>query len=317
MSAVEVRGLFREFTAGAGKRPVNALDGLDLTVAAGEIRGLLGPNGAGKTTLCKILSTVLLPTAGTARVLGYDVVTGTDRVKHSIGIVFGGDRGLYGRLTAAQNLKFWGALYGLRGAQLRRRTGELLERTGLAGHAGQRVDLFSRGMKQRLHLARGLIADAPVLILDEPTVGMDPVAARDFRVLIRELRAAGRTVLLTTHDLAEAEAVCDHITLIDHGRELLTGGPDHIGAVIFRLERIDAAGVSSELETELRGMPGVVSLVRRAPTRVRIETDDPQRHRAVLLRLVQAGVTELSTGRPGLEEVYLHVIGDRAMRVDR
>src|SRR6266487_781075 len=207
-TAVEVREIRRSFTP-RKREPVVALDGVSLSIPAGEVHGLLGPNGAGKTTLVKIRSTVLLPTSGTAQVLGHDVVEETRAVRPLIGIVFGGERGLYTRLTARQNLEYWGALYRLSSATIRQRSAALLERVGLVDRADQRVEEFSRGMKQRLHLARGLMGDAKVLFLDEPTTGMDPLAAREFRTLVGELKGEGRTILLTTHDLVEPEP-CGH-----------------------------------------------------------------------------------------------------------
>src|SRR5918995_4693652 len=154
MPAVEVEEISRVFEPRKKPRVV-ALDGISLAIPAGEIHGLLGPNGAGKTTLVKILATVLLPTSGRARVLGHDVVEETKTVRPLIGIVFGGERGLYTRLTARQNLEYWGALYKLSPGASRERAQQLLERMGLAARADQRVEEFSRGMKQRLHLARG------------------------------------------------------------------------------------------------------------------------------------------------------------------
>src|SRR6266536_4839246 len=178
--AVDIADLVREFTV--RKKPaIRALDGVSLSVPRGEVHGLLGPNGAGKTTLVKILSTVLLPTSGRAAICGHDVVEQSRAVRPLIGIVFGGERGLYTRLTARQNLEYWGALYRLPASEVKGRADSLLERVGLTERADQRVEEFSRGMKQRLHLARGLIGDAKVLFLDEPTTGMDPLAAREFR----------------------------------------------------------------------------------------------------------------------------------------
>ncbi|ONK16050.1 ABC transporter ATP-binding protein [Streptomyces sp. MP131-18] len=317
-TAVETRSLTRSYGTGRrGGSEVYALRGVDLSVGQGEVHGLLGPNGAGKTTLCRILSTILLPTSGTARIMGRDVVRDADAVKRCIGIVFGGDRGLYGRLTVGDNLRFWAALYGLRGTGLRRRCQALLERMGLAHRADDRVDTLSRGMKQRLHLARGLVADPPLLILDEPTVGMDPVAAQDFRVLVDGLRADGRTILLTTHDMAEAEAVCDRVSLVDHGRIIATRAPAGIGALISRYERIEARGVPAEVAAALPDIPGVVTVRAAAGERLRIETEDTSATRAVLRRLVAEDVTEVATSRPTLEEVYLHLIGERGMTVER
>src|SRR5215469_1969877 len=298
MEAVQAHRLVRTYGGGRGRQAdsVVALNGIDLTIDEGEVHGLLGPNGAGKTTLCKILATVLLPTAGTARVCGYDVVSQSGQVKRAIGVVFGGDRGLYGRLTARQNLQFWAALYGLHGAELRTRVDALLERVGLLDSSGRHVEGFSRGMKQRLHLARGLVADPRVLILDEPTAGMDPVAARDFRVLVEQLRYERRSILLTTHDMAEAEAICDRVSLIDRGALLVTGRPGEIGQLVSRYVRIDATGVSEDLRNRLSGTRGVVSVRQTGGDRTRVEAEHGCTSE-VLALLVASGVTDLATGQ--------------------
>ncbi|MGW2699883.1 ABC transporter ATP-binding protein [Streptomyces sp. NPDC001340] len=316
--AIEVTALTREF--GSRRRPgatVSALRGIDLTVRTGEVHGLLGPNGAGKTTLCKILTTVLLPSGGTARVCGHDVAAAPRAVKPLIGIVFGGDRGLYGRITPRQNLTLWGALYGLHGRELARRVDGLLERVGLSERAGDRVDGFSRGMKQRLHLARGLVSDPRVLILDEPTTGMDPLAAFDFRTLVHELRTEGRTVLITTHDMAEAEAVCDQVTLIDRGQVLVTDRPEVLARQMSAYECVQAAGVPAAVAEELRRLTGVSSVDRTPDGRITVEISAAETTSEVLRRLVAAGVTSLATVSPGLAEVYRHLVRDRGMRVDR
>ncbi|MEV5387393.1 ABC transporter ATP-binding protein [Streptomyces sp. NPDC052721] len=318
VDAIVMEDLTRSYTdrRGGAAKEVHALRGLSLTVGAGEVHGLLGPNGAGKTTLCRILTTVLEPTAGRATVLGHDVVRDARAVRRSIGLVFGGDRGLYGRLDARQNLRFWGAMYGLRGRPLRARTEELLDRVGLAERAASRVDTFSRGMKQRLHLARGLVGDPRVLILDEPTVGMDPVAALDFRALVAELRAERRTVLLTTHDMAEAAAVCDRVTLIDRGRPVVTENPAAIGRLLSGYERIVAEDVPAGLVPALEAVAGVVE-VRHDPGTGRLEaqTRDSAAAAQALGLLAGAGVHRVTTAPPGLEEVYLRLVGGRGMAV--
>src|SRR5438067_4102861 len=256
VQAVDVREITRVFTP-RRRAPVTALDGVSLSIPSGEVHGLLGPNGAGKTTLVKILSTVLLPTSGRASVCGHDVVGDTKAVRPLIGIVFGGERGLYTRLTARQNLEYWGALYRLPAREVKERAAALLSRVGLDERADQRVEEFSRGMKQRLHLARGLVGDAKVLFLDEPTTGMDPLAAREFRRLVVELKGEGRTILLTTHDMVEAELVCDRVSLIDHGRILATETPRSLGTLISRFQRIDVEGAPASLLGELGELPGV------------------------------------------------------------
>ncbi|WP_405773760.1 ABC transporter ATP-binding protein [Streptomyces sp. NBC_00859] len=316
MNAVVTQDLSRHYVErrSGSQREVTALEGVALTVERGEVHGLIGPNGAGKTTLCKILSTVLEPSSGRASVLGLDVVREARAVRRSIGLVFGGDRGLYGRLSARENLQFWGSMYGVGGSELRRRADELLERVGLAERAGSRVDTFSRGMKQRLHLARGLIGSPQLLLLDEPTVGMDPVAALDFRTLIDELRAENRTILLTTHDMAEAAAVCDRVTLIDHGKLVVTESPATIGRLVTRFERITVRQAAPGLLDLVRDLPGVAGAECDGDT-LSLETDGGEATSAALAVLVGAGARHISTSHPGLEEVYLHLVGRRGMTV--
>ena len=313
MSAVITENLGRTYKS--PDKTVEALIGVSLRFAEGEVSGLLGPNGAGKTTLVKILSTVLLPTTGHASVLGHDVATNTAAVRPLIGIVFGGDRGLYWQLTARETLEYWAALYNVPPRETKARTTALLERVGLGTWADARVETYSRGMKQRLHLARGLISNARVLFLDEPTIGMDPLAARDFRNLVRELKAEGRTILLTTHDMAEAEAVCDRVALIDHGRVLAVETPASLAQLVSQHERIDFehADPAGFLD-HLRALPGVSGVAPDGLTH-RVSLSDGTQVRAVLAFLVAAGVTSLSTSRPSLEEVYVHVIGDRGLKV--
>ena len=316
MEAVEVEEITRVFEPRRRSATrVVALDDVSLSVPAGEIHGLLGPNGAGKTTLVKILSTVLLPTSGKARVLGHDVVDDTHAVRPLIGIVFGGERGLYWRLTGRQNLEYWGALYKLSARGAKERSQYLLERVGLADKADERVEEYSRGMKQRLHLARGLIGDGKVLFLDEPTTGMDPLAAREFRTLIGELRDEGRTILLATHDMVEAEMVCDRVTLIDRGKIIATESPRTLGQVLSRFQRIDVEGASEAVLADLRALPGVSSVTAVDGAGTRIEVDEEGASQLVLERLVAAGVTSVRTSLPSLEEVYVQLIGERGMDV--
>ena len=204
MGAIEARDLVRTYKTSTGifrRRAVEveAVRGVSFEIANGELFGLLGPNGAGKTTTIKMLITLLIPTSCSASVLGYDVVKDAREVRKRIGYVFGGDRGLYERLPAIDNLRYFAELYGVPPREQRRRIDELLELVGLKGREKEKVEGYSKGMRQRLHIARGLIHDPPVLFLDEPTIGVDPVGARELRGTIASLAQAGKTVLLTTH----------------------------------------------------------------------------------------------------------------------
>jgi len=313
---VSTHGLRREFRARRSKSgPVVALDGVDLSIERGEIHGLLGPNGAGKTTLVKILTTILIPTGGTATVLGHDVVDEVREVRRRIGLVFGGDRGLYTRLTARQNLAYWAALYDVPGPVAGPRIDWLLERVGLGGRADDRVEEFSRGMKQRLHLARGLVGDPEVLFLDEPTVGLDPMASLRFRELVSEIRSEGKTVFLTTHDMAEAEAVCDRVSLIDRGRILATESPAKLGLWINRFEWVEVRDAPEALLLEIRSMVGVATVETGPDGWTRIQPDADGVAHAVLREVVAAGISSVRTGSPSLEDVYLHVMGGRGMEL--
>ena len=187
--AVEAIDLRRTFTTRSGtfrrtRKDVEAVKGVSFEIAPGELFGLLGPNGAGKTTTIKMLITLLIPTSGQANVLGHDVVNDVREVRRRIGYVFGGDRGLYERLSGLDNLRYFSELYGVAPREQKKRIGELLELVGLTGREGEKVEGYSRGMRQRLHIARGLLHDPDVFFLDEPSIGIDPVGARELRATI-------------------------------------------------------------------------------------------------------------------------------------
>src|SRR3954468_10010772 len=211
---------------------VDAIRGVSFEVERGELFGLLGPNGAGKTTMIKVLRTLLLPSSGSARVLVFDVGRQARQVRGRIGYVFGGDRGLYDRLSAADNLRYFADLYKVPARDRRRRIDELLELVDLKGREGERVETYSRGMKQRLHIARGLLHDPEILFLDEPTIGLDPVGARELRDTIAGLHASGKTILLTTHYMYEADALCQRIAVIANGSFAAEGTPKDLKAVV-------------------------------------------------------------------------------------
>src|SRR5213596_923647 len=230
MAVVEALDLHRTYRTHTGTlrrrvKEIEAVRGVSFAIGKGELFGLLGPNGAGKTTTIKMLITLLIPTSGTARVLGHDVVDDPTWVRARIGYVFGGDRGLYERLSAFDNLRYFAELYGVDPRRQRARIAEMLELVGLTGRENEKVEGYSRGMRQRLHIARGLLHDPEVIFMDEPSIGLDPVGARELRQTVRSLVDAGKTVLLTTHYMFEADALCDRIAVINAGRIVAEGTP--------------------------------------------------------------------------------------------
>src|SRR5256712_6641640 len=200
VGAIELRDVRRVFRTSTGTlrrhtKEILALDGLSLEVVEGELFGILGPNGAGKTTTIKVLTTLLIPTAGSATVLGLDVVRDAKEVRRKIGFVFGGERGLYYRLSGRDNLRYFAELYAVPPREIPSRVEELLDLVDLRDRGDERVEGYSRGMKQRLHLARTLLHRPRVLFLDEPTIGLDPIGARELRKIVSQLHESGATII--------------------------------------------------------------------------------------------------------------------------
>ena len=238
--AIDVRGVRRVYKA--KPKPVVALDGIDLEVAPGELFGLLGPNGAGKTTLIKILTTLLLPSEGTARVFGFDVATQTTQVRRIMNIVSGGEQSGYGLLQVREQLWMFSQFYGVPVRDGWRRVDQLIEAVGLVEQRHQKISGLSTGQRQKLNLARALINDPWILFLDEPTLGLDVSAARAVRELIQEWRAAvpGRTILLTSHYMAEVDELCDRLAIVDRGGSW-PSGPRKSSSTGSRADRSSAS----------------------------------------------------------------------------
>jgi ABC-2 type transport system ATP-binding protein len=316
IEAVDLVRTYRTHTGVLRRRrlDVEAVKGVSFAVAPGELFGLLGPNGAGKTTTIKMLITLLLPTAGTARVMGHDVVTDTNEVRKRIGYVFGGDRGLYDRVSALDNLRYFAELYGVDPAEQRRRIAALLEMVGLTGREQEKVEGYSRGMRQRLHVARGLLHDPQVIFLDEPSIGLDPVGARELRQTIKSLVEAGKTVLLTTHYMFEADALCDRIAVINDGRIVAMGtGASLKEAVANRtIIEIETFGVSGDSLAALRADPDVVEVNVEERDQSQILLVQSETGTAITQRLLaKLGDTRIGkvVGRePTLEDAYVHLI---------
>jgi ABC-2 type transport system ATP-binding protein len=325
VAAIELRDVRRTYRSSKGLFAQGtvvreALRGITLDVNDGELFGLLGPNGAGKTTLVKILATVLLPSSGSVQIFGTDIVRHPNGVRPRIGLVFGGERGLYGSLSGRDTLRFWGELYRVAPASLQRRVQDVLALVGLTDRADERVETYSRGMKQRLHLARGILHEPRLLLLDEPTIGLDPVASNEIRQLVRTLSASGITILLTTHYMAEAETLCHRVGFINDGAMLVVSAPQ-------ALTRASAERVVVEVIVELNRVTALrADLVRIYDLTVRdlaqsdgaitLRVEAPRSQLSALMREIAAHEPRgLATIEPTLEDVYLHLMGDRGMRV--
>jgi ABC-2 type transport system ATP-binding protein len=302
-SALVVHGVVKEFGRGAKLR--RALDEVSLEVPPGQICGVLGPNGAGKTTLVRVCSTMLRPERGTVRVAGFDVVTQTADVRRSIGVVLGGDRGLYPRLTGSENLEYWGSLFRLRRPAACRRAAELLELVGLADRGGDRVSTYSRGMKQRLHLARGMVGDPQVLFLDEPTTGLDPIGIHSLHEIVVDLSARGVTILLTTHDMAEAEALCAQVLLVSLGRILLRGAPGELEIPSRVRVSVDVGGLPEARYRELALLTGVLTFSLRPGGTARFGLDSKEHAAELSSRAQVAGADRLGVAPASVEDAYL------------
>lgn len=321
--AIHTEALRRDFVARKGfffneVTRTEALRGVDLTVERGQIFGLLGPNGAGKTTLTKILSTLLLPTSGRAEVLGLDVATDALKLRPRLGLVLGGERGLYTRINGRENLRFFADLYGVPLESRDRRIDALLDRVGLADAAERRVEEYSRGMKQKLHIARGLLHHPEVLFLDEPTIGLDPKSARETRKLIRSLVGEGVTIFLTTHYMFEAEELCERLAILSRGRivarDTIAGLSRLVGG--DRTLEAEAHGFEDREVTRVKGLPGV--------SRVLTEEFGPLERMTLRVRtgeLTVAGLTSALPGHPelavrerrtSLEDIYLDLVEEEA-----
>ena len=283
----------------------------------GMVFGLLGPNGAGKTTAVRILSTLLTPTSGRAEVMGHDVASEAGRVRRDIGLVLGGERGLYGRLTGFENLRYFAVLGHVSRGDTRRLTREALDRVGLLEAAHTRVERYSRGMKQRLHVARGLLTSPKVLFLDEPTIGIDPIGAQEIRRIVPELAAEGVTILLTTHYMFEADSLCDRIALIDRGRLVVEGTPAEVRREFsnIRVLEVTLNEPLPGLQDQVSALPGVkrVNLsmdgLRQKLTVTVVPNAEKQGLSHIQSTVGEGPLASVVSRDPTLEEAYLSILG--------
>jgi len=292
-----------------------AVDHVNFSIDRGELFGLLGPNGAGKTTTVKMLATLLEPTSGTAFVEGFNVVKQPRKVQERINMVTGGERMLYFRLTGRENLRYFSDLYGVPRDVAQRRIRNILEMVGMTGRENDYVEQYSKGMRQRLQIARGLVNDPLVLLLDEPTIGLDPHIARDIRAFVREelVRKRGKTVLLTTHYMHEAEELCDRVAIIDRGRIVALDTPERLKDSVSKETslRLTVLGDISKLELLLKKAEGVsaysVHQEESGDVTATILTKDESSASTVISEMLRASVIvrRLETRKPTLEDVFI------------
>jgi ABC-2 type transport system ATP-binding protein len=295
---------------------VYAVQGVSFDVQAGEVFSLLGPNGAGKTTTISMVSCLLAPTQGDVRVMGHSVKSDPMAVKAAIGVV-PQEIALYEDLSARENLTFWGKMYGLRGGALKQRVDEVLEVIGLGERQKGRVSKFSGGMQRRLNIGIALLHKPQVLILDEPTVGIDPQSRRNILDSVKELNRAGTTLLYTTHYMEEAQELSNHIAIMDHGKIIAYGTHEELVKIVGEMDRITLTinTESAKVSERWQATEGVEQVTAEDGT-VELLVDDSN---LVLPHLfetaTQAGVriTSVDIQEPNLETVFLHLTG-RALR---
>lgn len=313
--SVEVNDLRREFKGKEG--PVVALDGVSLDVQEGEIFGVLGPNGAGKTTMIRILSTLLLPTSGSAKVMGFDVSSEAEKVRRVINMASGAEKAGYDFISAKRNLWFFSQLYGIPSDLAEKRISELSERLGLTKYLERKFYALSTGYRQRATIARAFINEPRVVFLDEPTIGLDVMTARSIREFLNdEARDHGRTIILATHNMAEVEAICDRVAIVDRGTIIARGAPEELkrslGAPALVME-VTPPQSSFEVLTSVPGVKGFTSATEdeRGLSTVQVVVDSDEGARGAEEALRKGGMKVLASWRKQatLEEVFVALVG--------
>ncbi len=320
---IDVKGLVRKYQSSSGilhqkKKETVAVDHIDLEVRRGELFGLLGLNGAGKTTTIKVLTTLLLPTEGSVKILGYDVVKQSMEVRKRIGLILGGERGLYYRITARQNLRYFADIYGVPIGIRDKRVAEVLEKVDLTDKADTRVEDYSRGMKQRLHIAKGIVHDPELIFMDELTIGLDPQAARDARDMAKALVTEGKTILLTTHYMYEADELCDRIGVITKGKIVAMNTPEALKSLVrdTSVIEVEGFGITNDDLESLKGLDGVRTVSANMcedKQTFRIQVGEPAGMLPKVTHLLKdRKVIGMRVKEPTLEDAYLWLVREDA-----
>jgi len=310
--AKPIKRLFRKIK---GKETILAVNDVSFKIKDGELFGLLGPNGAGKTTLTKMLCTLLWPNDGTAQVNGHDIRGEPGQVRASIGTVLDVYMGWYGRLSCRQNLLFYAQLFGIRPPCVRRRISEVLELVGLTEKADDWQQKLSSGMKRKLDVARALLPDPPILLLDEPTIQLDPKSARELRRTMKDelCRNRGKTILWTTHNMHEAEEICDRVAIMHRGGIVALGGPEEVKRFVSPNESIvlEVGRAPQAMLDELEGLEGAISISLNNMPSGQSELKVQVRDEGLAPRIAQtaichgAEVHSMRVERPTLEEALI------------
>jgi len=330
LDPVEVRSLSKTFTTKEGplfrktQKSVTALDDVNFSVKKGEIFGLLGPNGAGKTTSIKAICTLIQPTSGEVYVNGHNVVKDAQRARQDLGVMLTGDRTLYWKLSGRENLEYFAALYHMGGAAAKQRIEQLLKLVGLDDRQNTLVENYSTGMRIRLSFAKAILHEAPVILLDEPTMSLDPQSARLIREIIQDLRKTGHSILLTTHYMEEADQLSDRVAVIDHGKIIAMAPPRELKETVLKSEiiEIEAQNINPQVVEKLRGIPTiteVVSTIDDAAAQkgvIKVHASGGKQVIPEMLGVLVKGDVEISNVKvatPTLEDVFISLTG-RALR---
>ncbi|MBN1667346.1 MAG: ABC transporter ATP-binding protein [Anaerolineales bacterium] len=309
-SAIDIKDLHKDFGE------VYAVQGVDFQVGRGEVFSLLGPNGAGKSTTISMIAGLLRPTRGEVFVTGHSVQRAPQAVKKAIGVV-PQEIALYEDLSATENLTFWGKMYGLRGKALQQRVTEVLAIVGLSERRKGRVEKYSGGMKRRLNIGIALLHQPEVIIMDEPTVGIDPQSRRNILDSVKQMNAAGMTVLYTTHYMEEAQELSDHIAIMDHGKIIALGTHAELVKIVGQLDRIELTinTPSEQVVPTWKSIAGVRQVSADNGT-LCVLADDSNQVLPLLFEganQVATRITSVEIQEPNLEAVFLHLTG-RALR---